>query len=346
MWNGKYMSIDYSLLKCRILESFIGNKCTKDLSLKLGYTHNQVERWLSGYKILRWSEFWDLCEHLQLPLCQSLREVFAIEPSYIEEPSDVLRALRGYHPEDVNLQKLAEKLGCHVSALKRYMRGDTSCSIEFVFCLMDVPGGLLERFVCHLTHRQDLFEPRKGLPTEKSTLHHRVLDHPLMGAVQSSFNLESYKNLDSHQNELIAERVGASVEEVRACVDILDQFVGHNSKAIKFEPKKEIIQLEGLDRKGVLSLFRYWSYRAYIRLSHKDHQAINLGPHPNFSMVRIVALSAGAIKKLLDIQSRHYREICAVVDHDMDPKEEVRVILMHNFGAHESTSEILPHPKL
>lgn len=341
--------MNYPGLKQRLLTQILRQQDSVALSRRLGYTFNQVERWLNGTKQCRWSEFWDLAEELKLPLIITLREVFALDiktPTHDSAAEDIdpalfLRHLRLIHSHE-SIEQIAAAIHLHSSTLKRYFRGDTSCDLDVVLALIDHAPQRLDAFLVRLLGAD---AAKKILDRSELLLlaeSHGV--EPLAAALEAALRLADYAALPEHSDEFVAHHIGCSTYEATALLQQMEKrgsIRKIDGSSGKYTPTYEYLQMEGATREQICRFVRYWSYRSYLRLARVDNKPITLGENPNFVGFRIAALSKNATQKIAEALRRHHQELISIADDDQEPKTDIRVILAQDFSAQDTLDQSL-----
>lgn len=335
----------YAQIKLALLLALRGERKTRDLSAQLGYAFDQVRRWETAKKQLRWDEFCDYAAVLGVPLKSVLPQLTRGWDAD-QEPHLFIRHLRDRYPE-LSLEALAGHLHCHVSALKRYLAGDASPDLEVVFALLDIRKNWLSHFVLALVSENQRTPELTALFSPDYPRALAVVQHPLSCAIEMCVAIEAYRALRVHSDEFVAERVGATPEEVRELIHtmLMAGTLVPDGQG-KYQVNYQTINTDGLSPSAMNEMKFFWANRGAIRFS--GDEPISRGPVPGIHAYRVVATSAESMRKINEVLMRASDQILAILEADPLPAEDVRVVLLQTFSTADvpamiSERENVPH---
>lgn len=329
--------MDYVALKFELLDLLFSDRPSREVSRFLGYSFDQVHRWKSGRKEMRWSEFCAICERLDKPLAKALRDVFQYHPKDAGDYASFVRHFREFYLAG-SLQQLSEKLGFHLSILKRVFSGEVSPSLELVFALIDHHPMLLGSFLMNLLGPVSrgpiltgLFRdyPRAELETT----------YPLACAIEGLLALREYREMPVHDENWFCAKLSLDRSDFRQIWERLlrsRQVVADGDG--KFHVSYQTIHTNGVSDENVCKMVAYWSDRAKARFLASDHVPVNRNKGPNVVAYRITPMSASTAEKATEIFIKAYQEVLSLVEADSGPFDDVRVILFHHFSVEDSPS--------
>jgi hypothetical protein len=316
------MPFQYQEIVIHLLLALRGERSSIELSKAMGYSYNQVKRWESGEKQLRWNEFIHYCSILNIPILQILRELFQYQNA---DPQEFLSFLYSSKFRFYQTKVLAKKLNRHVSAMRRYLRGDVSPDLEFVLAFMDLEPGILEKFLKMLAPQLVADLTAQSLKEVGSQNPSQGFDKiaPLSAAIHAWLRSESYKSLSTQQSqsEFLAQRVGCSVADV-------DQLLSHMLKNHtveltadgKYVPIGKTIAVQDSG---------FWFERA----------AAEANSFQGITDCQIVAASNVTLEKINEILLQAESKIRTLLEENRGPSENVRVILLKAVGTDPSSSK-------
>ena len=135
---------NYTLLKTLALEEILGNKGTRELSLELGFKFDKYKRWLNNEKILKWDEFYFLCDKLNYDLDSALKVIVPYEDK-IPVRDNFFLFLKKFNLFENN-SDVATYLNTHVSVVQRYSKGEIIPDTETIFKLIGKTENSLSAF--------------------------------------------------------------------------------------------------------------------------------------------------------------------------------------------------------
>lgn len=325
--------MDYRTIKIEFLNAVIAERSTLLISQKLGYSFDQVKRWMTESKELRWDEFCDLCEVLQLPLSEVLRDIFQFTG---ESPEDtylfVLHLRNSIHR--FGLQSICDSVGVHPSVMRRYLKGEVFPSIEIVMALMDLNKNILGSFWIRLVGSQVLGPLQKYFGESRGQQEVET-NWPLACAVEGLLATEEYKALPNHDEYWFCSKLDISRDEFQA---LWSNLVAHDQVRPegpnKFMLNYQTINTNGVSSQQVCRMVEFWTERAKRRFTFTE-KPINKKNTPNIVTYRIVPMSRAAMKQATDIILKANQEIIALAESQSGPYEDVRVIMMHHFSVED-----------
>jgi len=303
------MSKNYQQTVLQLLLGIRRDRSTMALSRAMGYNYNQVKRWENGEKQLRWDEFCEYCSVLQIPLSQTLLQIFQYDQA---DPRGFLVHLYANKFPLYSIRVLAKKLHRHASAVRRYLHQEVFPDLEFVLTMIDLDTNELSKFISSLL-KQDA-GPSGELP--------------LLAAVHGWLQSDRYQALDHHQSGFLAKCIGCSVTEVD---DILRRMVAVQLIAQtpngKFQITQKILPTLAGNSSLQSKTFQYWLERAALHSSAS-------GP----TSCQVIPASRETVRMINDILLRADFEIRLALEKSTGPYEDVRVILLKTFSTYNGSS--------
>lgn len=325
----------YSSLRKELLICLRGCHSSLELSKKLGYSFNKVRRWESEEKVLRWDEFVDYCDLLEVPLVQTLvyMSLVANDISEFELKNKFFLILKTRLAPLLTQKDLAEHFNCSHSVLKRYLKGNTIPDVDFIFSCFDLQKNILGNFVMNLLGSKITPKIKEILGESARLALAAPESNPLSIAVEACLGLNKYIDMKAHDDQFIAEKVGCSVGEVQKMLeDSLQKGTIQKNDQGKFELNYTTINTSGLDRPRLIELMKFWMQRSINKMQPTVRTSCPSGINGVLNF-RVAPVSKAAIHKINDIIARSSSEILQVLEKDTEPLEEVRVILMNNFNS-------------
>lgn len=338
--------MDYSKVKTELLIAIRGTRSTSELSGAMGYTFDQVKRWETGKKHLRWDEFSKYCLVLGVPIFEAVSRASLVDASEMK-PEEIglyfVRHLRKRYPT-YSIDELAAQLNCHVSVLKRYLSGENFPDLEFVFALLNLTGFWLGSFLLLLLPAGTGHSLRQIFALE-DRLFHSPSRTPLAIAIESSLAMEGYLALPAHDDAFLARLVGCKIDEVR---EVLCHSLGTRTvvqeKNGKYRPIIEVENCNPSQKNEFLKSLRFWSHRAELGL--EGESAIIRNPElRRFGGFMVSAVSKEAVDKINDVLKRAADEIANIHFTDKGPFQDVRISVWHSYNAADVPDRFLEGPK-
>lgn len=327
----KYQS-QYPEIVSELLAALIGSRSTIEVSRAMGYKYNQVKRWESGEKHLRWDEFCNLCVALNIPISQALTYTFQYDHP---DPHKILGHLYSNKYPLLSIDELSNRLHRHPSAIRRYIDGEIFPDLEFILAFMDLDANRLGSFILLL------LPPGEGAPLRArfAEEYNRVKAEamaPLASAMQGWLVSQEYRALEKHDSSFIAQRVGTSSQEVDEIFRKMTQ-VGTviQLENGKFVPNYEKIDMSGMDLQLLIQFFKFWCDRAaqhYAKVPFEHKGSVR-----GSGACRVIPVSQRLSLEINQIMLRADAEIRALLDKapEDEPLDDVRIILMKAFSSQD-----------
>jgi hypothetical protein len=212
---------DYSLLKILILEEMLGEQTTFEMSQSLGFKFDKYRRWMKNTKILKWSEFEELCSKQGYDLDDALK-VVGYEPN---DAREVIVYLKEFNNFDTNFQ-LANFLTAHISVVQRYLSGSTEPDVQTVFKMIGMKPGYLSKFLKRLfKNKIKNIHFNSWIEIDSSTS--RLSMDFLNPLLKIATNYCMSKSKQPPTVEWLAETLNIDVNEVKQALRQQDSSSGH-----------------------------------------------------------------------------------------------------------------------
>lgn len=159
--------MSFDRLVCRVLCALRGNRYRKDLSKELGRSINQYSRWESAWVDIGWKDFAKICEIVNAPLAQALKDQFGFMGDHTSS-REVLLHLIDPLVQQKDLSKLAEITYSSKRVVKTWTSGRREPSLTAYFKVIEHLRGDLGQFLHRLTGVAFEREFVPGLPVQQS----------------------------------------------------------------------------------------------------------------------------------------------------------------------------------
>lgn len=313
--------LDYNQLVAEIIKHFRGDLNQRELSTKLGYSFNQVGKWESLATQIKWDDFLNLTAVLNIPVEKHFRDYFFWTREEEFEAESSIKVLFQY----VNI----DSMGWHrpKSLVDKWLNGTSVPDFSEVLMMMNskplVLIGWLSRFFDCSKIPSLQAEYKRIMGTLDA-----VLSGPYCAIINAVLDLQKYKDLEYHDEELVAKEAGCSVEEVRKSLNFLCE-----AGTVTFNQKKYVSsckELSVIRHPKMRLLTKYFTDLAAKRFSSEPPLQVNFA-NPSISLTRVAALSTEASKKIMDLTIAFHNDVAQVVKTDKGVKDHVRLMVMHNF---------------
>lgn len=313
-----------------ILVVLRGSMTQAELSQKLGYSFNQVGKWEALHTAITWSQFLKLGESVGIPLWSITKSALALSHRSTQsldsttDPriTDLLFPFMGLSKE----MEIATTLGKSRSAVRRILSQERELDLIEVLRLLNLRPFALQNWLSRFVDVKTLVSFQRQMQRERDLLE-SLAEIPWSPIVNSALQAERYRQLPHHDEMVLANLCGLSVEQVRAALEKLLS-VG----AIHIE--------RGLFRNRLteLTLIRSPQMRKFTAFL-ADHVASHVsasGPktanpkNPSLTAVRVYPLSEAGARKVAEALVRYHHEISKIVAQDDEAPTHVRATVIHS----------------
>ncbi len=316
--------LDYQCLAREVIRALRGSLRQRELSEKLGYTFNQVGKWESGATQIKWDDFLRLGNTAGTDMEKFFRYSFWIKDLEFNAYTSLksLESAIGLHAiKDPSIQLIRRK----------WLKGAAMPDLADVLKLMGTQLPVLLGWL-------SLFIDCKTLPTLRGTYAaflqslDSIFSRPHIAYVNAALQLEVYKDLSFHDENLLAEHSACSVSELREALKTLISYglITYDGKI--YHPCPFDFSFAGLRHpklRGLTKISTDLVARRYpLQPIQIDSQKVQNACR---SSVRVKALSKGASQQIAELIAKFHNEVGEVVRGDHGPKTNVQVILIHSF---------------
>lgn len=317
-------NVNYGRLVCEMVKALRAGFSQRTLSQQLGYTFNQVGKWESGATQLTWDDFVRLSKHLGIPLEVHFRSFF-----WAFSGDFTAKNIIGFLLSDHSSVQAA--VPWTASTIRRLKSGEAQLMLADALQVIGVQKPLLFGWLMHLVDPAKLSEVKIEYQHFLQQIE-IVASEPLCVYVQAAIELDVYKRLALHDENLLARHATCSVTALREVLRTLVENRIIYFDGFKYKPLGTAFSFGGLKSTKLRSLTRYTTSLTAARYSsvpiaNVKHDWIN----PSVSSVRISPMSVDASQKVLDLVDHFYRNVAEIVASDIGPKENLQIFLMHFY---------------
>jgi transcriptional regulator with XRE-family HTH domain len=316
--------LDYHGLAQDILKLLRKDLSQRQLSENLGYTFNQVGKWESGATQIKLDDFLLIAKALEVPIEKHFRDSFWIQPHEFNV-MNLVYALE----TTLNISTIQNK-GFQKS-LNKWLNGTAVPDFAEVLMMMGTKSplllGWLSRFLdCNSLSL--LSGPYNDFLKSIDT----VLTDPNVCFIIPALQLDAYKNLQAHDEVLLAEHAACSVDQLRAGLRLLVAQGLVSIQNNKYVPCSFDLSFPGLRSPKLRGFTKHALYLAATRYpSATTKMDREKAYNAAMGSVRVVALSAEGALKISDMISQFHNAIGDVVAQDQGIKDNVQVMLIQSF---------------
>lgn len=315
--------MNFSAIVSELVVALRQERSSAEVSRAMGYNYNKVHRWEIGTKQLRWDEFCDYCDVLEVPLAEVISRHFVFFWTDLRKFPNFLYTVKySYHSVD----SLAEKLHRHPSAIKRYLDGDVFPELEFILAFINLETLRIQRFIL------DLLPPDYKSPLRRKFEGYLqsadlVWNDPLAIVVREWLYASSYRELKEHDDKFIARRIGTSAKEVRSILrGMLQAGLVRRDENGKFSDTGLMLNQSGGWTKSLFEFYRFW----YDRVAQKYAKGVESRREGNINGFKFLSVSREKSLKIHEVLSRAEAEIRGIAQGDCEQDDDVRVVF---FGS-------------
>lgn len=299
------------------------------LSRRLGYRTNILYIWEARRGAPTAAAFLGLARHVGVNLKEALRRFYGAPPPWMcqYDPASVsgVAALLTDLKGKSTLVATAQTAGCSRFALARWLRGSAEPRLpDFLQAISGMSLRLLDFVAC-------LVDPEK-LPCARADWQRLQLarsaayERPWSHAVLRALELTDYRRLRQHQRGWLAQRLGLSLEEEEACLQVLAGTGQIESRAGKWVVR-EIQSIDTRrDPQSARELKAWWFDVGTDRYRRGS---------PGVFSYNLFSVSNADLERLEALQRAYFRELRNIVAQS-EPAENVAVVNLQLFSLLEA----------
>lgn len=320
--------LNYRICVSELLRWLRGEMSQRDLSLKMGFTFNQVGKWESGVTQIKWDDFFVLCECLNIPLEKIFRHKFWAfngEFNAREALAEILKNL--------NLSKVREDK--YRGKTKNWLGQKQSPDWAEVLEIMDLVPSMLINFL-------STFVDCSQIPSLQSRYQHYnicmelVYQDPLCIFVNAALQIQEYKELEEHSDELLAFHATCSVDHLRRLLVSMLMYNIVTFDGKKFYPSSFDFSFSGTRHEKLRGLTKCVTDLSAERYTLAPALPPRPGTERNASVssVRVNAMSQQAANEVQSLVSEFHHKVMQIIKEDEQrPKNNVQLIVLHSFSS-------------
>jgi len=315
----------YLLLAMNLCTILRGCKSQRQASEELGFSFNQLGKWESGATRVSWEDFVRLAGANGISIEEKFRKSFLwIFDGEFTPPNCVHVLIRFFGWQSTS--EVAKSIGRHRSAVERWLSGATKPQLTDMLQMMDARAGALTGWLLSFVDPKDLY--RLGDSYVKDLLAmEALLDNPEALLVNAALHCTQVQS-STNPIPIIERLTGLNHRSVEIALDQLlrSGYVFRKDKRL-FSVRQDLTFLRHPKFRQVT---KYLTQMAAERFPAGAPAQVNI-KNPSVSSSRIAALSESANKKLSDLIVRFHLEASAILSQDPDPKDHIRIVLLHSF---------------
>lgn len=322
------LSFNYRACATEVIRLLRGDLSQRELSERLGYTFNQIGKWESGVTQIKWDDFILLCEKMNVPFESFFRQKFWMFAGEFS-PAQALLELS----KNLKLSPHQEKKYKH--KLRAWETEKQTPDLAEVLEIIDLVPSMLIIFLEGIVDCEKVETLQNKYQTFMLCL--ELVNHdPICVYLNSALQIEAYKKLEYHDDEILAYHATCSVEHLK---HLLARMLVLN--IITFDGKKYLpcpfdFSFSGHRTAKLRSLTKYSTDLASQRYTLTPALPPRPGVerNPSVSSVRVNAMSEEAATKMLDLVSEFHNRVAQIVTEDRDkPKNNVQLVIIHSFSS-------------
>ncbi|MBY0413114.1 MAG: hypothetical protein K2Q18_03065 [Bdellovibrionales bacterium] len=322
---------NYSVLKMLVLEEVLGTNSTQKVSQELGFKFDKFKRWMKNEKILRWDEFEDLCQTLDLNFKEACSIFYFGDETRDIKADNVFSRLKEYNVFESN-QQMATHLNCHVSVIKRYSKGETIPDVETVFKLMGFKPNILSVFLKRL-FPHEIQNPllSKWVNDDAKSVFFET-KFPLSSLIEASLYLDRYKSHEGNTASWLSELLDFPLDEIHYVLKhMLEAEIISEQAPDFYVPTNTTTNLLGVSSSDILPFIHFLNSKVIQLIEKRLTSDVTQTTHRGAMVHRVAPASTEAMDKINDVMFKAHDDILKILIEDKNPKVEARVILMQTF---------------
>jgi transcriptional regulator with XRE-family HTH domain len=318
--------------KQQLLRQLRSGSGQEDASRKLGFKFNQLGKWESGFKQLKWKEFVFLCNNLNRKIKPVLHDLGLLVQGQSLSGKVIVKNL--LKKNGLTLATgTCDRLGIKKAALSRLLSGASEPTLELVFRWLDLTPGYLPYFTTALL---DGYE----LPVFKSEIAElRLVDtllaqNPKLLLLMCALHLRQNRDDSPLFLSSLAKSTGLSVDDCRRHLDLLveNKLVEVRDGKFVLKPLSSTPMLFASQDSG-LKFMRSLARFADPRTDPERGHFKNTTGNPNYFFASLHTLSEAQVQQIAEVltdAAGRIESICADKQY-ADAAVDLRIIHLNFF---------------
>lgn len=300
----KSQTCDYKKLTQAIVKELRGEKSQQYLNKKFDFNSNQFSKWESGALSIKWIDFVKLCSIIKKDLKFIMSESFAYSGVLTDEKKILETLISGRNSNDA-----AKVLGVSADQVRRWRRNSKGIKVPIVLEMIDkLQPGLFGIFISNF-----LPEPMLCNDYSKGVEEHKEREsaylNPTLSLIPYGLELDAYKKLKAHDDELLAKKLGISVMEVKEGIALLEEMnIIKLKNSIYQNSRTGHLDLTP-DLSGFRRLMQFHANRVSLRLENKEEQKIGLAGFFN-----VFNLSEEGLQEVNNLNREYYVKMTELIE--------------------------------
>ncbi len=316
--------MDHDVLARQLVRSIRGKTTQRSLSQKLKFSHNQVYRWESGTREIKWVDFVSLAEACHKDVAAALNLLGYAGPP--DATADLCRHLLFGQP---SLQ-VSSRAGVSRFALSRWLNGKGAPGLADILSLISLTP-LITEFVGKMVD-PSMIPEIQALHRRHSLERALTYQYPQSTAVLQCLSLRAYRALKAHKEGWIAQRIGIPIEEEKVILRMLSELELIRYDRIWIPDQETRLDTRG-DLQGAIKIRQYWLQRELAML-----EGLQSRPE-NSSMGQLVfSVSVETAKAIKQEYRGFFERVRGLIDQDRSEPESVWLLNIQLLDLKESGS--------
>lgn len=199
-----------------LIRALRGRRSQSQLSRRLGFSYNQVSRWESGERAIRWKDFVELCAACGQPLGKNVL-LLGGEPARPADHSAIFTAL--FDTSDP--AELSARAGVSRHVARLWLDPEKSVDLEDVLRVAEGRGRSPAVFLANFLPAEQTIPCLAEQMTRVRKAAHYCSRHPSLGVVSLFLSLKTYRDLPRHVPGFVAEHLGLTIDEEKFLLSLL-----------------------------------------------------------------------------------------------------------------------------
>jgi hypothetical protein len=314
--------MDYDALASQFLRALRGRRSQPAFAHWLGYKSNVAYAWEAGRAYPTAAQTLKILERKGYSLRSEYVRFYRREPAWLAQTAPGSRGAAAAFLDDlrgrVPVRKLAEEAGHSRFAVARWLSGESEVRLPEFFSIVQATSFRLLDFVA-------LFVDPARLPSaapnwrQLEASRRAAYELPWSHAVLRALELAPYRALPRHEPGWIAARLGLPPEVEQESLRVLEE----SGQILRTQGRYEIVDVPMVDTRrdaeGAWHAREFWTDVARERLA---------GRKPALYWFNVFGVSAKDLKRIRELQARHFRELRALIAKS-GPVEHVVLSVQH-----------------
>jgi transcriptional regulator with XRE-family HTH domain len=298
--------MNFTLIVQEILVLLRGRLSQSQMSQKLGYNYNKINKWERGLHKITWEEF------IQYTTKKSINLTTYFSVNHLYNHSLIESSLLVFHlTKSTNFEQISKILGISKSKLYRIISGKTKPYFEDILKILFITSFDFVSFLKLLTKEQKV--PSLYYLYENQDIHSQImLKRPRLFILLRFFELPFYLTSKKHDNQIISKKLGTTEEIIQEDITYLLKHNLIKKQNEKYTVLAKIIRFQNANE--AKSCYHYFlQYQIFLMNKRKKNKSVLYTENQRGRGGHLIGVFSNEdIEKIKDLMNHFFKEVSSI----------------------------------